>query len=82
MGYFKIACPPTDLLKKEMKWELDVECQYSFQNIKDAITSEPVLRLLHLELSFEVHTDVSDRALGIVMSILYTHFIPMFYLYF
>ena len=80
MGYFKIACPFTDLLKKERKWEWDVECQATFQNLKDAITSEPVLRLLDLEFPFEVHTEVSDRALGGVMSILYTHFIPMCYL--
>ena len=31
------------------------------------ITSKPVLRLPDLELSFEVHTDVSDRALGGVL---------------
>ena len=74
IGYFKIACPLTDLLKKERKWEWDVECQATFQNLKDAITTEPVLGLLDLELPFEVPTDVSDRALGGVMSILYHNF--------
>ena len=44
-GYSKIACPLTDLLKKEKKWEWDVECQAAFQKLKDAITSEPILRL-------------------------------------
>ena len=44
-GYSKIACPLTDLLKKERKWEWDAECQAAFQKLKDAITSEPVLRL-------------------------------------
>ena len=66
-GYFKVACPLTDLLKKERKWELDVECQAAFQKLKDAITSEPVLRLPDLELSFEMHTDASNRALGGVL---------------
>ena len=62
-GYSKVACPPMDLLKKERKLEWDAECQVVFQKLKDAITLEPVLRLLDLELHFEVHTDVSNRAL-------------------
>ena len=67
MGYSKIASSLTDLLKKERKWEWDAECKVAFQKLKDAITSEPVLRLLDLELSFEVHTDVSNKALGGVL---------------
>ena len=67
MGYSKIASSLMDLLKKERKWEWDAECQADFQKLKDAITSKPVLRLLDLELSLEVHTDASDRALGGVL---------------
>ena len=66
-GYFKIACPLTDFLKKERKWDCDVECQAFLKKLKDAITSEPVLILPDLELSFEVHTDASDRDLGGVL---------------
>ena len=67
LGYSKIVNALTDLLKKERKWEWDAECQAAFQKLKDAITSEPVLRLPDMELSFEVHTDASDRALGGVL---------------
>ena len=67
MGYYKIACPLKDLLKKEKKWEWDAECQAAFQKLKDAIISEPILRLPDLELSFEVHMDALDRALGGVL---------------
>ena len=67
MAYSKIASTLTDLLKKERKWEWDAECQVAFQKLKDAITLEPVLRLPDLELPFEVHTDVSDRAIGGVL---------------
>ena len=67
MDYSKIACPLTDLLKKERKWEWDAECQVAFQKLKDAITSEPVLRLPNLELPFQVHTDVSNKTLSGVM---------------
>ena len=67
MGYSKIASSLTDLLKKERKWEWDADCQATVQKLKDAITSEPVLRLPDLELPFEVHTDALDRALGGVL---------------
>ena len=67
MGYSKIACFPTDLLKKEGKLEWDVECQAAFQKLKDAITSEPVLRLPDLKLPFEFHTDSLEKALGGVL---------------
>ena len=67
LDYYKIICHLTDLLKKERKWEWDAECQAAFQKLKDAITSELVLRLLNLELPFEVHTDASDKALGGVL---------------
>ena len=67
MGYSKIASSLMDLLKKERKWEWDAECQATFQKLKDAITSKPVLRLPDLEFPFEVHMDVSNRALGGVL---------------
>ena len=63
-GYSKVAYLLKDPLKKERKSEWDAECQVAFQKLKDVITSNPVLRLPNLELSFEVHKDVSDRALG------------------
>ena len=62
-GYSKVACPLTDLLKKEMKWECDTKFQAAFQKLKDAITFEQP----YLELSFEVHTDASNRELGGVL---------------
>ena len=67
MGYSKISSSLTDLLKKKKKWEWDTECRAAFQKLKDAITSELVLRLPDLELSFEVHMDASDRALRVFL---------------
>ena len=67
MGYSKIACPLTNLLKKERKWNWDAECQVAFKKLKDAITSELVLKPPDLELLFEVHMDSLDRALGGVL---------------
>ena len=54
-------------MKKERKWEWDAKCQAAFQKLKDAITLELVWRLPDLKLSFEVHTDASDRALSDVL---------------
>ena len=65
--YSKMASPLTDLLKKDKHWEWTEACQEAFQDIKQAVTSEPVLRLPDFELPFEVHTDASDRALGGVL---------------
>ena len=39
----------------------------AFEGLKEAISTEPVLRLPDLDLPFEVQTDASDRALGGVL---------------
>ena len=59
-GYSKMVSPLTDLLKKDKKWVWSDECERAFQEIKEAVTSEPVLRLPDFKLPFEVHTDTSD----------------------
>lgn len=66
-GYSKKVAPLTDLLKKDCKWDWSVGCQEAFDNLKVAVSSEPVLRLPDFEIPFEVHTDASDRAIGGVL---------------
>ena len=39
----------------------------AFEGLKEAISTEPVLRFPDLDLPFEVQTDASDRALGGVL---------------
>ncbi|WMV25448.1 hypothetical protein MTR67_018833 [Solanum verrucosum] len=53
-GYSKRAATLTDLLKKDVKWVWSVRCQEAFQNLKEAIASEPILKLPDFELPFEV----------------------------
>ena len=65
--YSKMASPLTDLLKKYKYWEWFDDCQETFQKIKHAMTSKPVLRLPDFELLFEVHTNASNRAIGGVL---------------
>ncbi|RVW38679.1 Transposon Ty3-I Gag-Pol polyprotein [Vitis vinifera] len=44
-GYSARAAPLTDLLKKNKAWEWDERCQQAFENLKKAVTEEPVLAL-------------------------------------
>ena len=66
-GYSSMACPLTDLLKKDCSWSWTAECESAFAALKDAISKEPVLRLLDFGKPFEVHTDASNLALGGVL---------------
>ncbi|KAG8376249.1 hypothetical protein BUALT_Bualt09G0043400 [Buddleja alternifolia] len=66
-GYSKIVNPLTDLLKKDQKWEWTVKCQSAFDLLKQAVSSEPVLKLPEFDKPFEVQTDASDRAIGGVL---------------
>uniref|UniRef100_A0A3Q7EXW3 Reverse transcriptase domain-containing protein n=1 Tax=Solanum lycopersicum TaxID=4081 RepID=A0A3Q7EXW3_SOLLC len=66
-GYSKRAAALTDLLKKDVKWVWSERCDEAFQNLKNAIAFEPILKLPYFELPFEVHTDASDKAIGGVL---------------
>jgi len=52
--------------KKEWKWEK--EHQETFEELKEKITSQPVLSLPRREGKFRVETDVSGHAIGGVLS--------------
>ena len=66
-GYSARAAPLTDLLKKNKAWEWDERCQQAFEDLKKAVTEEPVLALPDHTKVFEVHTDASDFAIGGVL---------------
>ncbi|RVW76807.1 Transposon Ty3-I Gag-Pol polyprotein [Vitis vinifera] len=61
------GAPLTDLLKKNKAWEWDERCQQAFEDLKKAVTEEPVLALPDHTKVFEVHTDASDFAIGGVL---------------
>ncbi|KAL0313088.1 UNVERIFIED_CONTAM: Transposon Tf2-11 polyprotein [Sesamum radiatum] len=66
-GYFEIARPMTDLLKKTETWNWAPQCQVSFDNLKRAMVIDPVLALPDISKPFVVETDASDFALGGVL---------------
>ncbi|GKV19476.1 hypothetical protein SLEP1_g29735 [Rubroshorea leprosula] len=66
-GYSARATPLTDLLKKKVSWEWTAECQRAFEDLKQAMSQEPVLALPDYGRPFEMHTDASDLAIGGVL---------------
>ncbi|KAJ4972425.1 hypothetical protein NE237_005524 [Protea cynaroides] len=66
-GYSARAAPLTDLLKKNTAWQWSDACQNAFEELKEAVTEDPVLALPDYGKTFEVHTDASDFAIGGVL---------------
>lgn len=67
-NYSKLCVPLTALLKKDVPFTWDKPAQDSFNNLKTAITSQPVLRHFDPNLPCIIETDASDFALGGVIS--------------
>lgn len=66
-GYSAVAAPLTDMLRKDRAWLWDERSRRAFENLKQAISREPVLALPDFGQPFEVHTDASDFAIGGVL---------------
>ena len=65
-GYATLSRPLTDLLKKD-GYEWNLEAARSFQALKKALMTAPVLALPNFELQFEVETDASNFGIGAVL---------------
>lgn len=66
-NFSKIARPLTQLLKKEKKFIWLVECEESFQLLRELLTKAPVLTLLDIRKSFDIYCDASRHGLGCVL---------------
>ena len=55
-------------LKGKKEWTWNEEHQRAFEELKDKITSQPVLSLLKKEGKFRVETDASGHAIRGVLS--------------
>ena len=66
-GYSARAAPLTDLLKKSKAWMGDKKYQQAFEDLKKAVTKEPLLVLPYHTKTFEVHIDASEFSIGGVL---------------
>ncbi|KAA0060054.1 putative mitochondrial protein [Cucumis melo var. makuwa] len=64
-GFSKRASPLTELLKKDVHWNWDPECQAAFDGLKQALMEGPLLGIADVTKPFKVETDASDYALGV-----------------
>jgi hypothetical protein len=68
-SYAKIAQPMTNALRKTERIDTNnPDYKESFENLKTAITSDPVLKLPNFNVPFVLTTDASNYAIGGVLS--------------
>ena len=57
----------TELLKKEKKFVWTESCEKSFQELKQRLTTTPVLTLHDIHRDFVIYCDASRQGLGCVL---------------
>ncbi|CAN6687791.1 unnamed protein product [Malus baccata var. baccata] len=65
--FSKIAQPLCRLLQKEVAFEFDDACSTTFKQLKEALTSAPIITPPDWSLPFELMCDASDNAIGAVL---------------
>uniref|UniRef100_A0A090XF40 RNA-directed DNA polymerase n=2 Tax=Ixodes ricinus TaxID=34613 RepID=A0A090XF40_IXORI len=65
--FARISRPLNDLTRCDVKWSWSQECQNAFEELKQHLTREPVLRLFDPSLPIEVHTDACGYGIGAVL---------------
>jgi hypothetical protein len=67
-GFSKVAIPITSLQKKGVKFEWTSKCEERFQQLKDILTSAPILKIVDLDKYFVVCIDAWKEGLGGVLA--------------
>jgi hypothetical protein len=62
-----IAQPLTNLLAKDTPFEFDDACLKTFEMLKKALISAPIIQSPDWTLPFEIMCDASDFAIGVVL---------------
>ena len=66
-GFSTIASPLTKLTRKEVRFVWSKKCEVSFIELKERLTSTPVLALPSGTKGFVVYSDASKKGLGCVL---------------
>ena len=67
-NFSKLALPVTSLLKKNRRFHWDKEAQSTFETLKTAFATPPILRHFDPTLPLVVEADASDHAQGGIIS--------------
>ncbi|RVW67664.1 Retrovirus-related Pol polyprotein from transposon opus [Vitis vinifera] len=65
--FSKLSKPLCELLAKDAKFVWDERCQRSFAQLKQFLTTTPIVRAPNWKLPFEVMCDASDFAIGVML---------------
>ena len=66
--FASIARPLHDLVKKDKKWDWTEKQEKAFRELKERFTKEPVLAAPNIDKKMRMEVDVSDYAMGGVLS--------------
>jgi hypothetical protein len=67
MKFSQIALPLTRLMRKDVPFVWDEECEKGFRTLKKKLTQAPVLTILDPEKRYTVFCDASSKGLGSVL---------------
>ena len=65
--FSNLSKPLCEILTKDAKFIWDERCQKSFDQLKQFLTTTPIVRAPNWQLPFEVMCDASDFAIGAVL---------------
>ena len=67
-NYLDIVVPLTHLTQKDAPWNFSTDCRHSFNLLKEAFTSTPILTHYQPNAPIIVETDASDYAIAGILS--------------
>ncbi|RDX65082.1 Retrovirus-related Pol polyprotein, partial [Mucuna pruriens] len=66
-NFSKLALPLSKLLQKDVEFNFDQPCIEAFQELKNRLTSAPILQAPNWDLPFKLMCDASNSTLGVVL---------------